>query len=91
LRHNLPDWLAVPLQERLGDDDFWQLAAAMNEPGPLDRRVNTLKLKREEALAQLQAAGIDAAPTPFSPLGLRVQGKPALNRLDLFTSGGIEV
>ncbi len=91
LRHNLPDWLAVPLQERLGDDDFWQLAAAMNEPAPLDLRVNTLKLKREEGLAQLQAVGIDAVPTPFSPLGLPVQGKPALNRLDLFTSGGIEV
>ncbi len=91
LRHNLPDWLAVPLQERLGDDEFWQLATALNEAAPLDLRVNTLKLKREEALEQLKAEGIDATPTPYSPLGLRIQGKPALNKLALFTSGGVEV
>lgn len=91
LRHNLPDWLVEPLQARLGDDGFWQLAAALNEPAPLDLRVNTLKLKREEAQAQLKAAGIDALPTPYSPLGLRVDGKPALNKLDVFTGGGVEV
>ncbi|MFN3860081.1 MAG: RsmB/NOP family class I SAM-dependent RNA methyltransferase [Roseateles sp.] len=91
LRHNLPDWLVEPLQARLGDDEFWQLAAALNEPAPLDLRVNTLKLKREEAQAQLQAAGIEAMPTPYSPLGLRIDGKPALNRLEVYTSGGVEV
>lgn len=91
LRHNLPDWLAVPLQERLGDEEFWQLAAALNEAAPLDLRVNTLKLKREEAQEQLKAEGIEATPTPYSPLGLRIQGKPALNKLALFTSGGVEV
>ncbi|MCE4536590.1 RsmB/NOP family class I SAM-dependent RNA methyltransferase [Pelomonas sp. P7] len=91
LRHNLPDWLAEPLMARLGEAEFWQLAAALNEPAPLDLRVNTLKLKREEAQAQLQAAGIEAVPTPYSPLGLRIQGKPALNKLELFTSGGVEV
>ncbi|MFN3304902.1 MAG: RsmB/NOP family class I SAM-dependent RNA methyltransferase [Roseateles sp.] len=91
LRHNLPDWLVEPLQARLGDAEFWALAAALNEPAPLDLRVNTLKLKREEAQAQLKAASIEALPTPYSPLGLRVDGKPALNKLDIFTSGGVEV
>jgi 16S rRNA (cytosine967-C5)-methyltransferase len=91
LRHNLPDWLAEPLQARLGEAEFWQIATAMNEAAPLDLRVNTLKLKREEAQAQLKAAGIDATPTPYSPLGLRIAGKPALNKLELFTQGGIEV
>lgn len=91
LRHNLPDWLVEPLQARLGEEAFWQLAAALNEAAPLDLRVNTLKLKREEAQAQLKASGIDARPTPFSPLGLRIDGKPALNKLEVFTSGGVEV
>ncbi|MFG6466512.1 RsmB/NOP family class I SAM-dependent RNA methyltransferase [Roseateles sp. BYS87W] len=91
LRHNLPDWLAEPLRERVGEEEFWPLAAALNEAAPLDLRVNTLKLKREEALAELKAAGIDAEPTPYSPLGLRVQGKPALHKLPLFTGGGVEV
>lgn len=91
LRHNLPDWLAEPLQARLGEAEFWQLAAAMNEPAPLDLRVNTLKLKREEAQAALKAVGIEATPTPYSPWGLRVDGKPALNKLEVFTNGSIEV
>ncbi|MBB4843973.1 16S rRNA (cytosine967-C5)-methyltransferase [Paucibacter oligotrophus] len=91
LRHNLPEWLAAPLLERLGEEQFWLLAASMNEPAPLDLRVNTLKNKREEALAALAAANIAAEPTPFSPMGLRIPGKPALNKLELFTGGGVEV
>jgi len=91
LRHNLPEWLAAPLLQRLGEAQFWQLAASMNEQAPLDLRVNTLKTKREDAQAVLTAAGIESAITPFSPWGLRVPGKPALNKLELFTGGGVEV
>jgi 16S rRNA (cytosine967-C5)-methyltransferase len=91
LRHNLPDWVAQPLRQRLGEEEFMALARSLNEPAPLDLRVNLLKSKREDALATLQAAGIDAQPTPYSPWGLRVQGKPALNRLEIFTSGAVEV
>jgi len=39
----------------------------------------------------LKAGGIDAEATPYSPWGLRVQGKPALNKLEVFTSGAVEV
>jgi 16S rRNA (cytosine967-C5)-methyltransferase len=91
LRHNMPDWLAEPLMARLGEAEFWPLAQALNEAAPLDLRVNTLKLKREEAQAQLAESGIPSVPTPYSPLGLRVEGKPALNKLALFTNGSIEV
>ncbi|MEJ6004503.1 RsmB/NOP family class I SAM-dependent RNA methyltransferase [Paucibacter sp. AS339] len=91
LRHCLPEWLAKPLMERLGEDQFWLLAESMNEQAPLDLRVNTLKIKREEAQEVLKAANIEAELTPFSPLGLRVHGKPALNKLDIFTGGSIEV
>ncbi|MFY9512169.1 MAG: RsmB/NOP family class I SAM-dependent RNA methyltransferase [Rubrivivax sp.] len=90
LRHNLPDWLAAPLQAQLGDD-FWPLVAALDQAAPLDLRVNTLKAKREEVQRALADAGIEAEPTPFSPWGLRVQGKPALNKLELFTQGSVEV
>ena len=91
MRHNMPEWLAEPLLARLGEAEFWQLATVLNEAAPLDLRVNALKLKREEAQAQLAAAGIVATPTPYSPLGLRIDGKPALNKLEIFTSGGVEV
>ena len=90
LRHNLPDWLAGPLREQLGDD-FWPLAASLGEPAPLDLRVNTVKAKRDDVRGALAAAGIPAQDTPFSLWGLRLQGKPAVNKLDLYTQGAIEV
>ena len=91
LRHNLPDWLAERLQAELGADEFWRLVDALNQPAGLDLRVNTLKSRREDAQAALAAAGIAAEPTPFSPLGLRLQGKPPLHKLDVFLRGDVEV
>jgi 16S rRNA (cytosine967-C5)-methyltransferase len=90
LRHNLPDWLAAALQEALVDE-FWPLVQSLAEPAPLDLRVNPLKAKREEVLAELAAAGIAAGPTPHSPWGVRVPGKPALHKMALFTGGAVEV
>jgi 16S rRNA (cytosine967-C5)-methyltransferase len=89
-RHNLPEWLVAPLKEQLGDE-FWALVDSLNEPAPLDLRVNILNDKREDVRHELQLAGIAAEPTPYSPWGLRVDGKPALTRLDAFARGAIEV
>ncbi len=91
LRHNLPDWLAGALRAQLGEAQFWALATALGEPAPLDLRTNALKSKREAVQAALKEAGIDALPTPYSPWGLRVAGKPALSKLDVFTRGDVEV
>ncbi len=90
LRHNLPDWLAERLQAELGDD-FWPLLEALNSGAPLDLRVNTFKAKREQVQADFAAVKIDAQPTPYSPWGLRIQGKPALHLLDVFMRGDCEV
>lgn len=90
LRHNLPDWLAQSLRETLGED-FWPLVDSLSQPAPLDLRVNVLKARREDVRAELAAAGIEATPTPYSPWGLRIQGKPAINKLPVFTRGDVEV
>lgn len=90
VRINLPDWLANALKTELGEE-FPAFVAAMEASAPLDLRVNTLKAKRETVLAALKEAGIEAEPTPYSPLGLRVQGKPALQKLPLFVQGEVEV
>ncbi len=89
-RHNLPDWLAQPLREQLGDE-FWALADSLYQPAPLDLRVNLLTDKREDVRRELELAGLQAEPTPYSPWGLRLAGKPALARLDAFARGAIEV
>ena len=79
-RHNLPEWLVEPLKAQLGSE-FWDLVDAMNASAPLDLRVNSFVAKREDVQAQLKADGIKAVPTPFSPWGLRIAGKPSLSDL----------
>jgi 16S rRNA (cytosine967-C5)-methyltransferase len=91
LRHNLPDWIAEPLQAQLGDAEFWALAHSLQAPAPLVLRVNTLKAKREAVQAELAQAGIRSEPTAQSPWGLVLDGKPAVNRLDAFQRGDFEV
>ncbi len=91
LRHQLPEWLAAALQAELGEADFWALADALAGTAPLDLRVNALKAKRDAARAALAEAGIAAEPTPYSPWGLRVQGKPALQKTPPFVAGLVEV
>jgi 16S rRNA (cytosine967-C5)-methyltransferase len=89
-RHNLPEWLVAPLKEQLGDE-FWPLVESLDVSAPLDVRVNTLTDKREDVREELRLAGIRSTPTPYSPWGLRLDGKPALTRLDAFARGAIEV
>jgi len=86
----LPDWLHARLAAQLGEH-LPALMAALNAPAPLDLRVNPLKAERDEVLVSLLAGGIDAAPTPLSPLGIRLRDKPALQKHPLFLAGAFEV
>ena len=90
LRHNLPEWLVERLIPALGDE-FWPLVDSLNLSAPLDLRVNTFKAKREDVRAAFKAEGIEAWPTPYSPWGLRIHGKPALHKLAVFMRGDAEV
>jgi 16S rRNA (cytosine967-C5)-methyltransferase len=91
LRANLPQWLYDRLVARDGEAATLQLAEALNRPAPLDLRVNALKAKREDVIAELATAPIVCEPTPYAPLGIRVMKKPALQNLPLFQNGAIEV
>jgi 16S rRNA (cytosine967-C5)-methyltransferase len=89
-RHNLPEWLVLPLKEQLGSE-FWALAESLNLGAGLDLRVNTFKAKRVDVQKALAASGIKAVNTPYSPWGLRIAGKPALNKHEAFVRGDFEV
>ena len=89
-RHNLPEWLAQPLQQQLGDG-FWDMVQSMQQPAGLDLRVNTFKAKRAEVLAALQTQGTQAWATPFSPWGVRLEDKPNISPWPMFQQGWIEV
>jgi 16S rRNA (cytosine967-C5)-methyltransferase len=89
-RHNLPEWLVQPLKNQLGTG-FWPLVESLSHSAPLDLRVNVLKEKRADVQKELAQAAIKSVVTPYSPWGLRIDGKPALTKLDAFTRGAIEV
>ena len=89
-RHNLPEWLVQPLKDQLGAE-FWPLAESLNQGAGLDLRVNALNSKRADVQKELAQAGIKAVPTPYSPWGLRIAGKPTLNKMDAFMRGAFEV
>ncbi len=89
-RHNLPDWLLDALRAQVGSD-VDALAASLLQPAPLDLRVNVLKKKREAVLDELRGAGLKAQSTPYSPWGIRLDGKPSLSRVPAFTRGEVEV
>lgn len=88
---DLPDWLIDRLRTFLPDAELLTLAQAMQQPAALDLRVNILKSDRDAVLRDLAADGIEGTPTPYSPTGIRVSGRPAINRHRLFLGGSIEV
>jgi 16S rRNA (cytosine967-C5)-methyltransferase len=86
----LPAWVIERLQGKSADE-IQALGRALMQSAPLDLRVNTFKMKRDEALRELARSGIECTPTPYSPIGIRVKGKPSINKHELFKSGAIEV
>jgi 16S rRNA (cytosine967-C5)-methyltransferase len=91
VRADLPDWLWEKLAAEHGEAGALNIAHGMLNPAPLDLRVNLARASRDEVLARLSADGMGARPTPYSPAGLRVTGKPPINRHALFREGLVEV
>ncbi|WP_156513471.1 RsmB/NOP family class I SAM-dependent RNA methyltransferase [Bordetella ansorpii] len=91
VRASMPDWL----DERLGAmDEPERLMQSLNRQAALDLRVNPLKAERDAMLAMLQngpAAQYEPRAMPHSPWGIRVAGRPAINRWQLFEDGSLEV
>jgi 16S rRNA (cytosine967-C5)-methyltransferase len=88
---DLPDWLAERLLARMEADALLKLAQGLNQPAPLDLRVNPLKSDRETVLARLNGEGLAAEAGVLSPLALRLKAKPALQKHPLYLDGTIEV
>ena len=93
VRHEWPTWLeeALAAMPSMPDSERDALARSLLQPAPLDLRINPVRAKRPEILAQLEKHGIVAAETPFSPWGMRVEGKPAIQRHPAFEKGDMEV
>jgi len=91
VRAELPEWLVEKMRASCSDEDILIIGLSMQQGAPLDIRVNTLLAKRDEVLQLLHDKKIEAAATPYSPVGIRIKEKIPLNRDALFEEGKIEV
>lgn len=90
-QHNVPAPLWAAWCAQYGETETAALARTLLQEAPVDLRVNTLKTDRASARAALHAEGIDAEPTPWSPLGLRLARRAPLTATRVFRDGGIEL
>ncbi|MGZ5571392.1 MAG: RsmB/NOP family class I SAM-dependent RNA methyltransferase [Usitatibacter sp.] len=91
LRADLPDWVIEKLRRTMDDASVLALARGLQQPAPLDLRVNTMKAPREAVLDRFAFDEIPAVPTRHSPIGVRLREKPQLNRHPMFLDGAVEV
>lgn len=73
IRGDYPQWLE-PEFERAFGARAGKEGAALGSRAPVDLRTNTLKASREKVLKALRR--FEAAPTPHSPLGVRIAQAP---------------
>ena len=90
VRGSIPDWLDERLSAMDSPDT---LIEALNRQASLDLRVNPLKAERDAMLVELQqsAGRYEPVAMPYSPWGIRMEGRPAINRWAQFENGSIEV
>jgi 16S rRNA (cytosine967-C5)-methyltransferase len=79
----VPEWLASRFDPEIGREEW----PGLLERAPLDLRVNRLKGSREDALTRLP----EAAPTPLSPLGLRLPDGFPVEESAAWGAGLVEV
>jgi 16S rRNA (cytosine967-C5)-methyltransferase len=90
---DFPAWLEPSFVAVFGDAVVLE-TLALAARAPVDLRINSLKTTREKAMASL--AHLGAAPTPYSPVGLRLsltaEGRaPALAAETDYVKGRVEI
>jgi 16S rRNA (cytosine967-C5)-methyltransferase len=88
--HEVPEWLDKILQKQWGES-YHREMTALNFTAPVDVRVNTGRVSRNQARKSLSIDDIKTEPTTLSPIGLRLYERADLERTKAFKKGLIEV
>jgi 16S rRNA (cytosine967-C5)-methyltransferase len=91
IQADLPDWLWNRLVGQYGQDEAHSIAGGLLGAAPMDLRANAVKTSRDDAVSNLRSAGLACEPTPYSPVGIRLADKAAINKQPLFVDGRVEV
>jgi 16S rRNA (cytosine967-C5)-methyltransferase len=87
----LPDWVIAKLRRRFDDGALLEVARGLLQSASLDLRVNSMKTSREAVMKRLAQDGMRPSATPYSPDGVRLEGRPSINRHPVFLEGEVEV
>ena len=90
VRLEFPEWCEPRLRRAFGERLESEMTSVL-AGAATDIRVNALKGTRRNAIKALKIAEIATVPTPYSPWGLRIDGRPPLATLEIFKNGLIEV
>ena len=77
---DLPDWVIARLVPVLGEQGLVRLASALNQPAPLDLRVNASKGGRAQVAADVDASGEEVRQQHDAPRPLRHAGAAAVEQ-----------
>ncbi|MDR0250965.1 MAG: RsmB/NOP family class I SAM-dependent RNA methyltransferase [Burkholderiales bacterium] len=88
---DVPDELWARLNNDYDAATRAQLTQAWTQPAPFDLRTNVMKTTRDDALAALRNEGWQIESTPYSPLGIRIHGRPMLANYPWLVEGKLEV
>lgn len=91
IRRSLPSWIARIFLREVGAEEAEALAAAATGRAPLVLRTNALRIERDALRERLAKEGVEAEPTPHSPLGVRVETRQNLFALPSFREGLFEI
>ncbi len=100
IRKDIPKWASLSYPKDIesflersetSPEHFEAKMRGLMTEASLDLRVNTLKANREEVLRHFDTEGIEAFPTPYSPIGVRLSKRMDLSLNPLFKKGEIEI
>lgn len=87
---SVPDWLFAKGQAELGDR-WMPMIRALNEQAPVDLRVNTLKIQREQLRRELESESVATELIPESVDGLTLRERKNVFMTKAFHQGFFEV
>lgn len=86
-----PDWLVKIWLNAFGREETAALLKANNEESPLTLRAHRLKGEREPLIEALNAQGLDAVPTPWSPQGIHLKATLPADQIPGFQEGLFQI
>ena len=89
-RFSHPVWMVEKLRHNW-PDNWQQILEANNAQAPMTLRVNALRFSRDEYLALLNEAGIEATATRFAPYGIQLSHPAQVDQLPWFADGAVSV